>query len=64
MTALAERLKDEDAIVRARSVRALGMIGPAAKEAAPAIAEALKDEDADVREAAREALAALGGASD
>jgi HEAT repeat protein len=49
-------LKDKDEEVRRYAAKALGNIGPKAKEAVPALIEALKDENLDVRYYAQEAL--------
>ena len=52
--ATTQSLKDKDWKVRLYVAEALGMIGPAAKEAVPALTKLLEDEDA--RESARKAL--------
>jgi HEAT repeat protein len=47
--------------VRNIAVRALGMLGPSAKSAAPAVEKALKDDNPIVRDTAKTALEALEG---
>ncbi len=54
--ALIRNLKDKDSETRYWTTKALGEIGPAAKDAIPSLRELLKDEDKDVRQAAAEAL--------
>jgi HEAT repeat protein len=54
--ALVQALDDEDFSVRAAATRALGEIGPEARDALPALLNALNDENAAVREAAKRAL--------
>jgi len=54
--ALVRQLTDRDSSLRLRAVKALGIIGPAARVAAPNILTALEDSDADVRRAAVVAL--------
>src|SRR5262249_18010241 len=49
-------LKDEDASVRLRAAKKLGMLGKDAASAVPALTAALKDEDDDVKRVAAEAL--------
>ena len=49
-------LKDGDMRTRERAARALGMIGPQAREAAGALREALKDPEPAVRNVAKDAL--------
>jgi len=59
---LIDALKSEDATVRRSAARALGRIGPAAREAVPALTCALLDQDEQVRSSARGALYRIGGA--
>jgi HEAT repeat protein len=54
--ALSEALRDSDAFVRRDAARALGQIGPAARDAAAALRLAAKDRNPQVRKAAAEAL--------
>lgn len=49
-------LKHDDGFVRAQAAETLGLIGPAAKEAADALEAAAKDEDETVAAAAKDAL--------
>lgn len=58
--ALRAALRSTDAGVVFEAVRALGEIGPGAKDAAPDLAAALGHADSDVRRAAADALVALG----
>jgi HEAT repeat protein len=60
IAALIQGLKDPSAAVRSRSARALGQIGPEAKEAAPALIQALKEQDEGVRYWATRALGQIG----
>src|SRR5215813_1203778 len=53
-------LKDQDVTVRLAAARALGNIGPEAKEAVPDLIAALKDQDALVRGYAAGALGNIG----
>jgi HEAT repeat protein len=50
LPALTEALRSDDAASRRAAARALGRLGPAAKEAAPALIAALGDRDPAVRE--------------
>lgn len=50
--ALMRQLQDRDGSLRLRAVKALGMLGPAAKIAVPGLLTALEDPDGDVRRAA------------
>jgi hypothetical protein len=62
VSALGEALSnDERWYVRQQAARALGGIGPAAKDAVPALTDRLKDEHQHVREAAAEALKKIRG---
>jgi HEAT repeat protein len=57
VAALTESLKDDDAFVRRDAARALGDIGPGAREAVPALTtSARKDKNTHVRQAAADAL--------
>jgi HEAT repeat protein len=56
MTALAKRLKDESALVRAAAAHALGNMGTPARAAAAALSSLLEDKDEGVRASAAEAL--------
>ena len=57
---LVKALRTEDHHGRARAARALGGIGPAAKESIPVLLEALKDRDSNVRWDAARALGQMG----
>ena len=57
---LVEQLKEGDSVMRKNAVKALGKIGPAAKEAIPEILQSLRDKDSDLRKAAVEALGKIG----
>jgi serine/threonine protein kinase len=57
---LIKALRTEDHHGRARAARALGGIGPAAKESIPVLLEALKDREATVRWDAARALGQMG----
>lgn len=46
--------------MRSNAVRALGVLGPAAKDATPAV-RALMDDSADMRFAAKDALSRIEG---
>jgi HEAT repeat protein len=61
---LIEALSDKDALVRMRAARALGRMGPDAKEAIPALLEAVNHPEPPVRQAAAEALREIGPAED
>jgi len=54
-------LGSKDAGVREMSAKALGWIGPEARDAVPALEKLLKDSDEDVRQAAAEALKKIHG---
>jgi HEAT repeat protein len=60
VAALIERLDDSRAARRADAAKALGRIGPAAKEAVPALERTLQNDRERVRKAAATALARLG----
>ncbi|HEY5907159.1 MAG TPA: HEAT repeat domain-containing protein, partial [Vicinamibacteria bacterium] len=60
---LVEALKEKDGNVRSKAARALGGIGPAAKEAIPVLLEALRDREAHVRWDAARALGQIGAAA-
>lgn len=49
VTKIAEKLKEDDPLVRSSAAFAIERIGKLAKETAPEIAELLKDDDSDVR---------------
>ena len=57
-------LKSGNAKRRAHAACVLGLMGPAARGAAPALAEALDDEDPTVRRHAALALGRIGAAED
>ena len=57
---LVKSLNDTDADGRASAARALGEIGPGAKEAVPALIKALDDQDGNVRRTAVDSLGAIG----
>lgn len=56
-----QALKTDDTLARRRATDALGLLGPAAREALPALAQALRDEDEPVRLNAAYALGEIGG---
>ena len=56
---LVQALDDEDRDVRRYAARALGDIGPEAREAVPKLTNLLHDEDRLVRNASRKALARI-----
>ena len=58
-----QALKDEDLFVRLKAARALGDIGPPAKEAVPVLSAALKDENLSVRFMAARSLGRIGSAA-
>ena len=60
---LAEALRERDGSVRAKAARALGSIGPAAREAIPVLLDALQDREAHVRWDAARALGQIGAAA-
>jgi serine/threonine protein kinase len=60
---LVEALREHDGAVRAKAARALGGIGPAAKEAIPVLLGALRDREAHVRWDAARALGQIGAAA-
>jgi len=60
---LIEALRERDGHVRAKAARALGGIGPAAKEAIPVLLSALQDREAHVRWDAARALGQIGAAA-
>jgi len=60
---LIEALKAPDSGDRARAARALGSIGPAAKQAIPVLLEALRDREEKVRRNAADALERMGPAA-
>lgn len=62
--ALAAKLKDGDAGVRASAAAALGHVGSDARDATPTLVEALQDRDREVRRAAGQALEAIGPDTD
>jgi uncharacterized protein (TIGR03067 family) len=61
--ALIGALDDKQPAVRRLAARALGRVGPPAKEAVPALCGSLKDAEAPVRQAAVAALVRLGPAA-
>src|SRR5690606_34275257 len=63
VSALAEALGSSDVVTRLLAAEALGRIGPAAAEAAPALAAALADPRPEVHWAAFDALVAVGAAA-
>jgi serine/threonine protein kinase len=56
-------LKERDGQVRSKAARALGGIGPGAREAIPVLLEALRDREAHVRWDAARALGQIGAAA-
>jgi HEAT repeat protein len=58
---LVKALGEPDAMTRLHAAESLGLLGPLAKDAAPALQKAVQDANADVREAATKALKAIGG---
>src|SRR5437868_11402616 len=58
--ALIDVLKEGDAFAKGHAAQALGRIGPAAKEAAPALALALGGDDAAIASQAGMALGQIG----
>jgi len=60
---LVEALREKDGSVRAKAARALGGIGPAAREAIPVLLDALQDREAHVRWDAARALGQIGAAA-
>ena len=60
---LVEALREKNGNVRANAARALGGIGPAAKEAIPVLLSALQDREAHVRWDAARALGQIGAAA-
>ena len=60
---LVEALRERDGSVRAKAARALGSIGPAAREAIPVLLDALHDREAHVRWDAARALGQIGAAA-
>ena len=60
---LIEALREKDGNVRAKAARALGGMGPAAKEAIPVLLTALQDREAHVRWDAARALGQIGAAA-
>jgi HEAT repeat protein len=60
LRALFDALKDKDKTVRAQAARALGRIGPAAREAVPALTAMSRESDVIVAKEAREALQGIG----
>jgi serine/threonine protein kinase len=60
---LVEALREKDGSVRAKAARALGGIGPAAREAIPVLLDALHDREAHVRWDAARALGQIGAAA-
>ena len=63
VSALIRELKDEDVQTRRNAAKALGEIGPGAKEVVPALIAALKDKDKEVRTSAAFALGQIGPAA-
>jgi HEAT repeat protein len=63
LAALVRDLKDDDASIRLRAAKALGMKGAAARDAVPALTEATKDKDEDVRRVAGDAIRRIQGKS-
>ena len=57
-------LKDVEIDVRLHAARALGRIGPEAREAIPPLVETLNDENSDLRAEAAEALGGIGQATE
>jgi HEAT repeat protein len=60
---LIEALREKDGSVRAKAARALGGLGPAAREAIPLLLGALEDREAHVRWDAARALGRIGAAA-
>src|SRR5260370_38072656 len=58
--ALAEKLQDEDPMVRYKAAKSLDEMGPLAEAAHPSLAEALSDADPKVRDRAAKALSKIG----
>lgn len=61
---LLQGLDDKDRVVRSWSVRAVGLIGPEAKEAVGPLTKALKDSQAGIRGGAAQALGEIGPAAE
>ena len=59
---LAEQLTNKDVRVVQVAITALGMIGPAAKEAIPTLEKLMEHEDPHIVERAKAALRQIGGA--
>jgi HEAT repeat protein len=59
--ALTESLKDPDARIRYYAAKALGKIGPDARNAVSALKSAMQDNDKDTRQAATDAIKRIEG---
>jgi HEAT repeat protein len=57
---LLDALKDKDKTVRAQAARALGHLGPVAREAVPALTAMSRDSDVIVSREAQAALQSIG----
>jgi HEAT repeat protein len=58
---LVQALEDREPSVRSAAIRALGRIGPEARDALPALVRATEDENDSVREAAAKTLGRIRG---
>src|SRR5437016_6299536 len=55
-----EMLRDANVVARCTAARALGQMGPQAREALPALLQALQDREPLVRDAAADAIGCIG----
>src|SRR5438094_6284360 len=55
-----EMLRDANVVARCTAARALGQMGPQAREALPALLQALQDREPLVRDAVAEAIGCIG----
>src|SRR5260370_28166803 len=55
-----EMLRDANVVARCTAARALGQMGPQARDALPALLQALQDRDPLVRDAVAEAIGCVG----